>query len=361
MKRPQTNFCSVLIALNLLYSWTFANSNLKDGLNNEDDPFIDLESMPQEFVLATKKIEIPGFPNAFNPSILKWGDFILMSFRIIPNPKQSFTSLLGVIWLNEDFDPISKPQILNTRSIDSPIPSRAEDGRLIAVGERIYFVYSDNREPKITRGGFRLFCAELDFDGKEFTLQNIDCLSHFEDESKNVREKNWVPFDDNGRLLLAYSLNPHRIFHPLLRTSTCETIATTKGSIHWSWGELRGGTPGLLENGQYLAFFHSSKNMASLQSEGKALLHYFMGAYMFSSKFPFAITQISPRPIVGQGFYEKTNYKPYWKPVKSLFPGGFISDENVIWLAYGKDDYEIWVAKIDKTELFKSLIPVRTQ
>jgi len=33
---------------------------------------IDLDSMAQDFVLETKKIEIPGYPCAFNPAIVRW-------------------------------------------------------------------------------------------------------------------------------------------------------------------------------------------------------------------------------------------------------------------------------------------------
>jgi len=361
MKLTQMKLTHLIFVLNFVCSSLCANQSSEFNPQAKNTIPIDLESMAQEFVLAAKKIEIPGFPYALNPSIIRWGDFILMSFRIIPDPKHSFTSYLGIIWLDQDFQPISNPQILNTRDVDSSIPSRAEDGRLISVGDRLYFVYSDNTDPKISKGGFRLFCAELHFDGKKFILQNVDRLSQFEGETKNLREKNWVPFDYNDRLLLAYSLTPHRIFHPILGTGSCETVAISHGSTQWNWGELRGGTPGLLDNGEYLAFFHSSKNIATIQSEGKMISHYFMGAYTFDARPPFALTRISPEPIIGEEFYSKTDYKPYWKPIKAIFPCGFVFDEQYVWLAYGKDDHEVWVAKLDKVKLLKSLVPVSSR
>jgi len=98
--------------------------------------------------------------------------------------------------------------------------------------------------------------------------------------------------------------------------------------------------------------------MASTHSEGKTIYHYFMGAYTFSNDPPFEITAISPKPIIGKHFYTGIAYKPYWKPIRCVFPCGYISDEEFIWIAYGREDHECWVAKLDKKRLLDSLVPV---
>ncbi len=325
------------------------------------DLTIDLESdMAQDFVLDTKKIDIPGYPHAFNASIIRWHGFLLLSFRIIPNPKLSFNSNIGLIHLDDTFNPIGKPQFLNMRTTTSNVPSRAEDARLIAVNDRLYIVYSDNREPKISKGGFRVYVAELQLQNGEFLMSTPECLSDFEGENVQVREKNWVPFNYNNTLLLAYSLTPHRIFHPLLnKTGKCQTIAETATDLLWDWGVPRGGTPALLINHkEYLSIFHSSNRIATIQSENKPITHYFMGAYIFAATPPFEILRISPQPIIGKNFYSKTPYKPYWKPVKAVFPCGLTFDSRYIWIAYGKDDHEIWIAKLDKEALLQSLVPL---
>jgi predicted GH43/DUF377 family glycosyl hydrolase len=321
--------------------------------------FLDLEVMVQDFVLEIKKIEIPGHPFAFNPGIIRWCGHFLLSYRIIPDPKHSFDTQMGVIFLNEDFDPVSKPQLLNLRDEDAIAPCRAEDARLLSIGDRLFMIYDDNIESKISKGGFRMYVAELFYDGEHFIPDPIECLSQYEGESREIREKSWVPFEYQGNLLLAYSLLPHKIFYPRLDGSgVCDTIALSKSSIVWDWGALRGGTPGLPENDQYLSFFHSSKEMATVHSNGEKILHYFIGAYTFSKEPPFAITSVSPTPIIGKNFYKGIDYKPYWKPIRCLFPCGYISDENYIWLAYGRDDHECWVAKLDKKRLLQSLVPV---
>lgn len=320
---------------------------------------INLENITQDFILETKQIYVPGYPSAFNPSIIRWKGLLLMSFRIIPDIKNSFTSQLGLIWLDNNCCPIGEPQLLNTQL--SPItPSRTDDSRLIALGEEIYLVYSDNTESQISRGGFRVYIAKLKFDGAYFHLCTPVCLSRFEREDRNRREKNWVPFIYQDQLLLAYSLIPHLIFCPHLDKGSCETVAYSLSNCSWKWGTLRGGTPGLQVDDQYLAFFHSSIKIPTLHSNGKIINHYFMGAYTFSPIYPFAITQISREPIIGKGFYSGPIYKPYWGAVRCIYPGGFIFDEEFIWLAYGKQDHEVWIAKLDKKGLLNTLVSTTT-
>jgi predicted GH43/DUF377 family glycosyl hydrolase len=317
-----------------------------------------MHSSAQNFILETKRIKLDEYPYAFNPSIVRWRGKLLMSFRVIPNAARPFQCWTGVVWLDENFHPACKPQKLDTRYLHPKIPCRTEDARLIIIEDRLYMVYSDNTHRHIQRGGFRVYVAEIHFDGTRFSVKNIDCLTKFEGENKNRREKNWVPFEYEGELLLAYSLVPHLIFLPMGK-GKCETVASTKSAIPWEWGELRGGTPGVKIGKTYLAFFHSSKLV--VDEHQKKTTQYYIGAYTFSSDPPFEITHASPKPLMHKKFYDENNYKPYWKPVNVVFPGGFIIENNVIWMAYGRQDHEIWVAKINAKELLDSLSPVAWQ
>lgn len=323
---------------------------------------LDLELRTQDFVLESKQIEISGLPNAFNPSIIRWRGDLLMVFRDIPDPKQSFNSNIWIVQLNDQFDPISPPQKLDLQPFGVPphIPSRAEDARIISSGEALYIVYSDNQNEKITKDGFRVYIAQLNFINGSFEAIDIECFKRFPGESKLLREKNWTPFIYQDELLLAYSLDPHRIFRPLFGTESCETFAESNSSPAWEWGVLRGGTQGLkLDDLNYLSFFHSSTKMKTVHSNDEEVLHYFMGAYTFSSEPPFEITKMSPEPIVGKGFYSGKQYKPYWHPVRVVFPCGFLFDEKYIWVFYGRQDHEIWVVKLDRQGLIESLVTTR--
>lgn len=320
---------------------------------------IDFEDSIQDFVIETKQIKIPGFPNAFNPSIIKWNGSLLMCFRDIPNPLFSFTSFLYLVYLDDDFNPISTPQKLETQSFLSVIPSRAEDGRLIAVDDRLWLVFSDNKDTVISKGGFRVYFAELlENEMGLFDVCDLECIYNFQGEDPFRREKNWSPFVYNDEMYLIYSLDPHLIFKPIYGTQSCETVCCTNKKLIWDWGILRGGTPALILDGQYLTFFHSQIYMTSVHSDNKNMSHYFMGAYTFSLEPPFEITKFSPEPIVGKNFYHGPKYKPYWGSVRVVFPCGFVFDEKHIWVIYGRQDHESWVVKLDRQGLLDSLVPV---
>lgn len=317
-----------------------------------------LEESPHPFVAESRRITLSEFPDAFNPSIIRWKGRLLMSFRTITNPKDSYnTSEIGLVWLDEGFNPTSTPYLISCQ--ESLLrPHRAEDARLIEVGQQLFMIYSGNEDPLISKTGFRVYVAELKEELGKFIVSRKDRLTQYERNNQGLREKNWTPFDYLGTLHLSYSLNPHLVFKPLLGTEVCETVASSFQSLAWKWGEMRGGTQSLRMEDRYLTFFHSSVRMASEHSKGEEMLHYFMGACTFECTPPFAMTHISPEPIVGNGFFSGLSYPPYWGSWRGIFPGGFIFDDEYIWIFYGRQNHEIWVVKLDKEELLESLVPV---
>jgi predicted GH43/DUF377 family glycosyl hydrolase len=309
------------------------------------------EKMTQSFVLETKRIKIPRYPNAFNPSITRWRGKLLMSFRFT-DLWNLWRSKIGLVWLDENFDPVGKPQLLNTRVNNPYIPSRTEDARLVTIGDRLFVIYNDSEDPKDSPDFRKMFLCEILFDGESFSAKDPEGLKHYEGEAGQW-EKNWVPFDYHGSLLLAYSINPHLVFKPERGTEKCSTISSSSCKMTWDWGTIRGGTPALLLDNEYLAFFHSSKPLKSHESGLKEMYHYFMGAYKFKREPPFNITKISSKPIIGKGFYKGPHLEK-----RVVFPGGFVFDEKYFWVIYGRDDSEVWIVKLDRNRLLQSLVSV---
>ncbi len=305
-------------------------------------------------IVSAQKINVEGFPDAWNPSMVKVDAGYVFTFRITPHPDRLYISYIGVVLLDDDFEPLTKPQILNTRLVGTS-PSQSEDARIFSCDGKLFLIYNDNAyvtDPKISHHR-DMYVAELSYDGKEFSLGPATLLFYAE-ERGNKWQKNWVPFEYKGSLFLSYTLAPHRVLSSDQSTGCCTPVYSTSTPVSWEWGSfLRGGTPAILVDGEYLAFFHSALEMRSGISPRNRLWHYYMGAYTFSAEPPFEITAISAYPLVGPGFYTDNEYDK-----RVIFPGGIVDCGSYLVVAYGKDDREVWIAKIDKTRLKASLVPI---
>lgn len=328
------------------------------GLDNCIADLIDLESNPQSFILETKRIMIPEYPDGFNPTIIEYNDQPLLLFRI-RDPLTLQTNQVGWVWLDETLNPISSPKKVQFNLSEGAKPN-LQDPRVVQCGNRYYIAFNNIIDlPYSTRTNRRMFMAELLYDGENFTTTYPQIFMDFEGEDPNRQEKNWSPFVFGSEILLEYMITPHTVFLPENNSNRCSTLSNSDPKFSWEWGELRGGAPPQYMDGYYLGFFHSSTNLASAQSGGIYMQHYFMGAYLFEGEPPFQLTKISESPIIGKDFYEGPVYKT-WKPLRVVFPGGFIFNDQYIWLAYGRQDHEMWVVKFDREALIKSLKHVGT-
>lgn len=314
----------------------------------------------KELITSFKKVFFRAFPQAHNPSLIdtEWG--ILMTFRWVPDSAAPWISQIGIVLLDDNFNPKSEPQFLNTRLMGSHIPSQSEDARVCSCDGRLYVVYNDN--PKLvnpTADQRRdMYVAELIYANGFFELSEPLKVVHKNKYHQVKWQKNWVPFAWENKLLLSYSIIPHEVLLPDMESGLCSPLVAApfkNTGWKWGWGSVRGGTPALLFDGEYLAFFHSSIVTDSSFSQGEAMHHYFMGAYTFSADPPFTVTKITERPLVAKLFYEPSSYDK-----RVVFPGGFIERDDCFYLAYGKDDQEMWIATIDKKKLKQLLTPIES-
>lgn len=308
-------------------------------------------------VLSTKRIFFEEFPDAFNPSLIKTDMGYLMAFRYTPNrwihPGLSY---IVIVPLDASLTPTTKPQVLKVRPKYSKVFSQAEDPRLFIYKDRIFLIYNDNAEKRDPSPQDRrdMFIAELFHDkDKGYTLSAPRKLIYEEKYKKAIWQKNWLPFEYNGMMLFIYSITPHEIIYPNVVNGSCYKFDITDIESPWNWGNLRGSTPPIIDDGEYFSFFHSSIVTSSAASFGCEMYFYFMGAYTFSATPPFQITKISRTPILHDTFYTPSTF---YKRV--VFPGGCVIAGDLVHVAYGKDDCEIWIATLDKAALKRSLIPV---
>lgn len=306
----------------------------------------------------TIRIDIPEFPNAHNPSLISFDEGYLLIFRIRPNHKEEpWVSQIGVLRLDGNLNKISQPELLQLRDPSSSIPSQAEDARVFTCNGKIYLIYNDNEKEicrSIQTSRRDMYVAELTYDDGRFLVSKPIKLIHPEKYPIQTCQKNWVPFEWNNTILLGYSISPHEILLPNLETGECTTFQNTKSAIPWKWGDLRGGTPAVLMDGEYISFFHSGKFSRSHATNQKKKRHYFMGVYTFSSDPPFKITKSTPFPLADNTFYTNSDFH-----MRVVFPSGIVVTDDQIIISYGKDDHEVWIAIFDKTFIKTLLKPVK--
>lgn len=155
-------------------------------------------------------------------------------------------------------------------------------------------------------------------------------------------EKSWLWFFHEGKMHMVYQANPHTVIE--FDSISPVVVHKTESDLKWKYGEVRGGTPPVLVDGEYWTFFHSSLPHKICTKQ------YHIGAYSFEAHPPFRITRITPKPVLS-GSMEMC-----WNPGKPacVFPGGAII-KNMEWLVvFGVNDLECGWIKIQHDELARS-------
>ena len=279
-------------------------------------------------VIDRKKIKIENVDNPINLSIIEDNDAFLAVFRV--NDKD--TSNIGICKFDKEFNQISKHKIIDVKS------KNAEDPRIFKIKNEYYIIYNDK---VLIEHNYRIMkIAKLT---KDFDAEFITSLDLY----INTMEKNWVPFEDNGNLYLAYGLVPHKIMHLKdTKKNSLDHLIFEDGKCYsrffWEYGDPRGGTPACKTKDGYLAFFHSSFG------KNKKKKYYVMGAYLFEPNPPYKVVKVSKEPII-----------VYPKKTRVYFPTGFSikKEDNIekIYLSLGINDTVSEVLVIDKDNLLKSM------
>jgi len=308
--------------------------------------------LTNECIVNTKQINIPGYPNAFNPSLVPYKDGYLLSFRYVSsrpdthkNGYRTDFSFIGLARMNKEFKiNANTVQLLNIVSYSPNFSLTAEDARLIQIGDRIFIFFND-LPPLQTPGQFAMYLGEIVEDRDYFMLkERATALQYL--GAKPI-EKNWSPFTVGNKLYVTYLHEPRVILEIDINTGYCQEILRTYPNWKWNLGEIRGGTPALPIQDQLLTFFHSS--FLAPTRKGRA---YVMGAYAFDKEFPFSLRAMTPRPLGNLTDYMENNRS------KVVFPGGMVLTEKFIHVVWGKSDREIAITTFDRAKLLASMIPI---
>ena len=305
-------------------------------------------------IIKTKQLSIPGYPDAYNPSLIPYEEGYLLSFRVrcydlktfVKKVLHSKTSYVGLVKLDQNLQICKAPYLLDIASYDDSPSTSAQDGRLFRFGEKILFFFNDHSLNKQSNQ-FQYVVELVENRGKLQSKKRATLLDY---KRMGSIEKNWTPFVSANRLYLIYAGNPHLILEPNLETGICQKIAATDAGSIWKWGEMRGGTIAESIEEGFLTFFHSSQDRPAASFFGpKTGRNYAMGAYLFEKTPPFRVKKISASPLGTLEDYEKSNRR------KVVFPSGMVFDGNLIHLAWGKNDNKICITTFDKEKLLSSM------
>lgn len=169
---------------------------------------------------------------------------------------------------------------------------RNDDPRLAQCGNRIYLSTSYHG------GGMRnerIELRELSFGGTGVRLKLIGKFETIEADPAyvRVREKNWAPFEHEGRLLYVHKAQPHRILEVDRARGAVRLIHETPWSLPepWpvEWGrDLRLNAPPVrLDAQRYLSTLHTWHRRG-----------YRTWFYSFASGPPFDVLEIGQSPVI---------------------------------------------------------------
>lgn len=331
-----------------------------------------IESLPYAensgIIKKVTSIEVQDVDAPYNPGLIPFEDGYLVVFRTdckqrktifgfktpfrekiqSTHQKMPYKTEFRILFLDSLFRPKGRSIKLNTGSDFS------EDPRLFTYKNDIYITYNDLCQGPVDSRAIRL--AKINLETAQ--LEQIVCL----DPNLQQIEKNWVPFVIDETIHFVYAFSPHLIFQLKDPTSAQMTwlpnpnqIAFQKTPWASSFGIVRGGTPPLLVDGQYLSFFHS------FFRENRHVW-YVMGAYTFEAHPPFRVTSCSKLPLKFKGMYSTLPKNTASRSKSAIYPSGIAlgkeDGKDVIHVACGENDCSLKIVTFDKDLLLKNLTPI---
>lgn len=234
--------------------------------------------------------------------------------------------------LDDEYNPIvGTEQYLNLHSDKNY--HHVEDPRLISDGSNLYCVYTD---------GDDVYSAVID-DSLCVVKNNGKVNATLSLTSQNqAKEKNWTPFLHKGLLHYVYSEAPRIVLNPNGQLSVPSQSAT------WEYGHVRGGTPAVPYDGEFITFFHSSMIFDN-QNTRWGQRCYFMGALTFNTSQPFSLKRMTSIPLMKGASYGKSIPRPTASLV--VFPAGVIEETDHFVVSYGCNDVYTRIIRISKSIL----------
>ncbi len=301
-----------------------------------------------EAVISSRLCTIPGTVCPFNPTIVPYHDGYMLIFREDRVSPRKIHSRIGWSYMDKN---LSNPTPAKFFGVPS---SRVEDPRAILCNHQLMLITARNTPPYVQQA-----LTAIDLNTKNIIQDEL--LTY----TGSPLEKNWTPYIHTNKygeekLYYIYNHNPlviitHHGHDKLIPVVHARSSVALRRLWENQWGKIRGGSPAYLVDGEYVEFFHSS----SMANDKKI---YYMGALRFQAVYPFTITSITKKPIIGKNFYTAMpgQNSQHDTHKKVLFPAGFVLVQDtagrpIFHVACGENDVAIRIVTIDKAKLFASM------
>ena len=267
------------------------------------------------------------FKHAYNPTIIDRGGSIYMAYRYHEGTLATKLALASVS---------ATGAIEGNVNIESDCHS-LEDPKFFTHNDQAYLCFVHSNFPSNINAVVKY--ARLDGDHLNEIVQPFIGKNDF-----TATEKNWVFWSMEGELFCLYRCQQTQ---KIFQVEDGKGVALNETPMpHWPYGEPRGGTPPVEYDGKLLRFFHTH-----LQNEITPPHHrYYVGACLMEPTPPFAVTQISRKPVIYGS--ESDDLTPeqrkeckHWKP-NVVFPGGCVVRDGYWLLALGENDSACRIVKI---------------
>lgn len=279
----------------------------------------------------------------FNPSIIDW-----MGNRHLVTRRRRFHSNPGkndiTLW---QLEPSTHRPLLE-RPILFPIAhpfEHWEDPRAIVHNGAFWLGYATFRSPWSAHfvhqglGAINYRCQAIETRHVSYGHNRPHPLQN------TGHEKNWLWFFYGNELLFIYATSPQ---HIVVKASPSNpTTEWRTPSFKWRFGLPRGGTPPILHDGLYWSFFHSSLEISPTPPRRR----YYMGAYAFEAKPPFAPVLYTRRVLLTGS--EADPREP--SAPMCVFPCGTLLDANVWHVTLGVNDCACAWWRIPHNDLRKQM------
>src|ERR1700722_2229248 len=297
-----------------------------------------------EYPPATKQLEAIPFnrralkPFGYNPSIVRFGDKILLAYRY---HEQDWHTKLAIAELNQKFE------VVRHKEISLPGSASQEDPHLFVHKNVLCMAWVESASlgRSIVKYGTLV-------ESKEWAVTNT-YQPKFGQNDGNAMEKNWVFNSVGDRIMVIYSSSP-TLSTFIVNGAAAELPAEYGKPPHFPWGEPRGGTSFLPLENHRIRFWHSRLDNENNPIPNNPTRRYYIGCTLYDAEMK-ALRHCSRPLVFGSEASDLTDTEikscRHHKPNVVLVSGAITRADGSFVLSVGANDAQCCLLRVMKEGL----------